>query len=129
MSGSQSQALALLMETPLRHALKSATLPGDAPQTARVIYPGSNRHPQHALAKRTVRRRRLVSASSKRFSPPQALLERLHSSPCREPRGVESLIEIPHHDPRLDPEDQRARQRGLVGFSMVRSQGAFEDAR
>jgi cystathionine gamma-lyase len=124
------KTLALRLERHCANALKIARWLEARPEVERVIYPGLESHPQHALAKRqmhgfggivtVVLKRDLVG--TKRF------LERCHLFTLAESLGgVESLIEHPAIMTHASiPADQRARLG--ISDSLVRLSCGIEDA-
>jgi cystathionine gamma-lyase len=124
------KTLALRMERHCANALKIARWLEARPDVERVIYPGLESHPQHALAKRqmsafggvvTVILKRDL-AGTKRF------LERCQLFTLAESLGgVESLIEHPAIMTHASiPADQRARLG--ISDSLVRLSCGVEDA-
>jgi cystathionine gamma-lyase len=124
------KTLALRMERHCTNALKVARWLEARPDVERVIYPGLESHPQHALAKRqmsafggvvTVVLKRDL-AGTKRF------LERCQLFTLAESLGgVESLIEHPAIMTHASiPADQRARLG--ISDSLVRLSCGVEDA-
>jgi cystathionine gamma-lyase len=124
------KTLALRMERHCTNALKIARWLEAHPKIARVIYPGLESHPQHALAKKQMTAfGGIVTVTLKGdLSATRRFLERTQLFTLAESLGgVESLIEHPAIMTHASiPEDQRA----LLGISdsLVRLSVGVEDA-
>jgi len=124
------KTLALRMERHCTNALKIARWLEAHPKIARVIYPGLESHPQHALAKKQMSGfGGIVTATLKGdLSATRRFLERTQLFTLAESLGgVESLIEHPAIMTHASiPEDQRARIG--ISDSLVRLSVGVEDA-
>ncbi|MBV9419271.1 MAG: PLP-dependent transferase, partial [Alphaproteobacteria bacterium] len=124
------KTLALRMERHCANALKIARHLEALPKIARVIYPGLESHPQHALAKKQMTGfGGIVTATLKGdLAATRRFLERTQLFTLAESLGgVESLIEHPAIMTHASiPEDQRA-QLG-ISDSLVRLSVGVEDA-
>ena len=124
------KTLALRMERHCANALKIARWLEAHPKVARVIYPGLESHPQHALAKKQMSGfGGIVTATLKGdLSATRRFLERTQLFTLAESLGgVESLIEHPAIMTHASiPEDQRARIG--ISDSLVRLSVGIEDA-
>jgi cystathionine gamma-lyase len=125
------KTLALRMERHCTNAMKIARFLEAHPKIERVIYPGLESHPQHALAKKQMTGGfgGIVTAFVKGgLAPARRLLERTQLFTLAESLGgVESLIEHPAIMTHASiPEDQRA----ILGISdsLVRLSVGIEDA-
>jgi len=124
------KTLALRMERHCTNALKIARRLEVHPKIARVIYPGLESHPQHALARKQMAGfGGIITATLKGdLSATRRFLERTQLFTLAESLGgVESLIEHPAIMTHASiPEDQRA----LLGISdsLVRLSVGVEDA-
>jgi len=124
------KTLALRMERHCANALKIAAFLEKHPRIERVLYPGLESHPQHALARRQVHGfGGIVTAFVKGGLPAsKRVLERTQLFTLAESLGgVESLIEHPAIMTHASiPEDQRARLG--ISDSLVRLSVGVEDA-
>jgi cystathionine gamma-lyase len=124
------KTLALRMERHCTNALKIARWLEAHPKIARVIYPGLESHPQHALAKKQMAGFGGIITTTLKgdLSATRRFLERTQLFTLAESLGgVESLIEHPAIMTHASiPEDQRA----LLGISdsLVRLSVGVEDA-
>jgi cystathionine gamma-lyase len=124
------KTLALRMERHCGNALKIARWLEAHPKIARVLYPGLESHPQHALARRQMSGfGGIVTATLKgNLTATRRFLERTRLFTLAESLGgVESLIEHPAIMTHASiPEDQRA----ILGISdsLVRLSVGIEDA-
>src|SRR6185437_9155954 len=124
------KTLALRMERHCANALKIAAFLEKHPRIERVLYPGLESHPQHALARRQMHGfGGIVTAFVKGGLPAsKRVLERTQLFTLAESLGgVESLIEHPAIMTHASiPEDQRARLG--ISDSLVRLSVGVEDA-
>jgi cystathionine gamma-lyase len=124
------KTLALRMERHCANALKIAAFLEKHPRIERVLYPGLESHPQHALARRQMHGfGGIVTAFVKGGLPAsKRVLERTQLFTLAESLGgVESLIEHPAIMTHASiPEDQRVRLG--ISDSLVRLSVGVEDA-